>query len=122
VGCVCDMAAYVDVVERRPAVDIYLPIVYMHMPTPTHNAQALAYGDVVSPRPGVENTLKKRRGFGDGFVAASNPDAEDWKYFENEDEEFGMHLYPSACYLHIHMYIHRHIQRGRGVWCASPAT
>ena len=45
--------------------------------------------DVVEPRPGIVNTLKKRRGFGDGYVAATNPHPDDWKYFENEDEEFG---------------------------------
>lgn len=51
--------------------------------------EAAAYGDVEEPRPGIENTLKKRRGFGDGYVAASNPQPDDWKYFENPDEEFG---------------------------------
>jgi len=51
--------------------------------------ESLAYGDVVEPRPGIKNTLKERRGFGDGFVAATNPHPDDWKYFENEDEEFG---------------------------------
>ena len=49
--------------------------------------ESLAYGDVVEPRPGIKNTLKERRGFGDGFVAATNPHPDDWKYFENEDEE-----------------------------------
>ena len=51
--------------------------------------EAAAYGDVEEPRPGILNTLKKRRGFGDGYVAATNPYPDDWKYFENEDEEFG---------------------------------
>jgi hypothetical protein len=51
--------------------------------------EAAAYGDVEEPRPGILNTLKKRRGFGDGYVAATNPHPDDWKYFENEDEEFG---------------------------------
>ena len=51
--------------------------------------EAMAYGDVVEPRPGIENTLKERRGFGDGYVAATHPHPDDWKFFENEDEEFG---------------------------------
>ena len=51
--------------------------------------EALAYGDVVKPRPGVVNTMKKRRGFGDGFVAASSADPDEWKFFQASDEEFG---------------------------------
>jgi hypothetical protein len=33
--------------------------------------------------------MKKRRGFGDGFVAASSADPDEWKFFQASDEEFG---------------------------------
>jgi hypothetical protein len=51
--------------------------------------EAMAFGDTMQPRPGIENTLKGRRGFGDGWVAASKVEPKDFKYFENQDEEFG---------------------------------
>ena len=48
--------------------------------------EAAAYGDASEPRPGISNSLKPRRGFGDGPVVALNPDAASWKYFESDEE------------------------------------